>query len=54
MPPESAKFLRDIFDAADRILGYTRGKTRDDYLADNKLRDAAQWNFMVIWVLINP
>ena len=45
---ETGKFLHDILDAAGRIGDYTRGKTRDDYLADGKLRDAVQWNFAVI------
>ena len=48
MQPESAKFLRDILDSADRIATYTRGKTQADYLADSALRDAVQWNFAVI------
>jgi uncharacterized protein with HEPN domain len=48
MPPESAKFLGDILDAANRIVEYTRAKARDAYLADNELRDAVQWNFTVI------
>jgi uncharacterized protein with HEPN domain len=48
MQPESAKFLSDMADAINRIVDYTRGKTRDDYLADNELRDAVQWNFTVI------
>jgi uncharacterized protein with HEPN domain len=48
MRPESAKFLRDILDAAERIAAYTRGKARESYLADRELRDAVQWNFAVI------
>jgi len=28
MPPESAKLLSDILDAVNRIVEYTRGKTR--------------------------
>jgi uncharacterized protein with HEPN domain len=48
MRPETSKFLHDILDAAGRIVDYTYGKTRDDYLADGKLRDAVQWNFAVI------
>jgi uncharacterized protein with HEPN domain len=48
MPPEAAKFLTDILEALNRIAEYTRGKTRDAYLADAALRDAVQWNFIVI------
>ena len=48
MRPETGKFLRDILDAANRITDYTTSKTRDDYLADSKLRDAVQCNFAVI------
>lgn len=48
MPPESAKFLSDILDAAERITAYTAGKTRDGFLADGQLRDAVNWNFTVI------
>jgi uncharacterized protein with HEPN domain len=48
MQPETRKFLHDIHDAADRITDYAQSKSCDDYLADNKLRDAVQWNFAVI------
>lgn len=48
MPPESAKFLRDIADAAERVHSYTGRMTRDQFLADNQTRDAVQWNFAVI------
>jgi uncharacterized protein with HEPN domain len=48
MRPESAKFLNDILEAADRIAEYTRGKSRDTYLSNDKLRDAVHWNFAVI------
>lgn len=48
MRPESAKFLSDIRESALRIRGYTAGKSRDHYLSDGELRDAVQWNFLVI------
>jgi uncharacterized protein with HEPN domain len=48
MQPESAKFLTDILEAVNRITQYTTGKSREDFLADGELRDAVQWNFMVI------
>jgi uncharacterized protein with HEPN domain len=48
MRPESAKYLRDMLDAARVIQEYARGKTQDEYLQLRWLRDAAQWNFCVI------
>jgi uncharacterized protein with HEPN domain len=48
MQPESAKFLGDILEGAERVADYTRGKTQADYLASRDLRDAVQWNFVVI------
>jgi uncharacterized protein with HEPN domain len=48
MQPESAKLLTDILDAINRIKEYTSGKTQEHFLADNELRDAVQWNFLVV------
>jgi uncharacterized protein with HEPN domain len=48
MRPESAKFLRDMLDAARTIEEHTRGRTLDDYLQLRWLRDAVNWNFCVI------
>jgi uncharacterized protein with HEPN domain len=48
MQPESAKFLSDIAEAAARITAYTQNKTLADFLATSELRDAVQWNFMII------
>lgn len=48
MQPESAKFLSDIAAAAARIGAYTKNKTLADYLATSELRDAVQWNFLII------
>ncbi len=48
MPPETAKYARDILDATERIMNYMRGKTRADFLRDAQLRDAVNWNFIVI------
>lgn len=45
---ESAKLLQDALDCAERIAAYTHGKTRHNYLAEQALRDAVQWNFAVI------
>lgn len=48
MRRESAKFLRDILEAGDRIGHYTSGKTRDAFLAESLVREAVNWNFSVI------
>ena len=53
MLPESAKFLSDILDAVDWITKYCSGKTREQYLSDHELRDAVQWNFLVIGEALN-
>jgi uncharacterized protein with HEPN domain len=47
MPPETAKYLRDMLEAVRTIEFYAKGKTIDDYLRLRWLRDAAQWNFCV-------
>ena len=41
-------FLDDIEAALDRILKYTRGLTREAFLANPVVRDAVAWNFEVI------
>jgi len=48
MPPDSAKYLRDMLDAVQAIEQLTQGQTLDDYLRLRPMRDAAQWNFCVI------
>jgi len=48
MRPESAKFLRDMLDAAHTIEDHARGRSLDDYLQLRWLRDAVNWNFCVI------
>lgn len=48
MLPEAAKLLTDVLQSLDRIIEYTSGKTRSDYLETSALRDAVQWNFAVI------
>jgi len=48
MPPESAKYLRDMLDAATTIERYVSNQSVDDYLQHRWLRDAANWNFCVI------
>jgi uncharacterized protein with HEPN domain len=48
MRPESAKYLRDMLDAATAIEQYTRGHKEQEFLARRELRDAVNWNFCVI------
>lgn len=48
MPPETTKYLSDILDSARRIQAYMTGKSSEQFLADTQLRDAVQWNFLVI------
>jgi uncharacterized protein with HEPN domain len=48
MRPESAKYLRDMLDAATAIEQHTSNRTEDEYLQLRWLRDAANWNFCVI------
>ncbi len=48
MPPDIAKYLRDMLDAVQAIEQLTQGQTLDDYLRQRSMRDAAQWNFCVI------
>lgn len=48
MPPESAKYLRDMLEAARAIEQYSRDQTLDGFLQQRSVRDAVQWNFCVI------
>ena len=48
MLPESTKFLTDILEACERIVAYTGGKIRDEFLVDTQLRDAVNWNFTIV------
>ena len=48
MPPEIAKYLRDMLDAAHAIEQHARGHSEAEYLNQRWLRDAVQWNFCVI------
>jgi len=41
-------FLDDIEESLDNILKYTRGMTREEFLANPMARDAVAWNFEVI------
>jgi len=48
MPRTALHFLDDIEASLDHILKYTRGFTREAFLADPVVRDAVAWNFEVI------
>ncbi len=48
MRPEIAKYLRDILDAASRIEVYVSERSKDEYLLTGELRDAVNWNFVII------
>jgi len=48
MPPESARYVRDMLDAVQTIELHVLGKTGDDYRQLRWLRDAVTWNFCVI------
>jgi uncharacterized protein with HEPN domain len=48
MQPESAKYLRDMLDAASAIEQYTQGRSVDDFLQLTWVRHAANWNFCII------
>jgi hypothetical protein len=48
MPPESFKLLEDVRAAAAFICHHTRGKSVDDYLADDLLRPAVERQFEII------
>ncbi len=45
MPLEPNKYLYDIQEAASRIVGFTYGKTLDDYRANAMLRSAVERQF---------
>ena len=42
MPPETAKYLQDVRQAADTLAQITAGKSFQDYLADVTLRLAVE------------
>jgi uncharacterized protein with HEPN domain len=48
MPPETAKLLWDMREAARRIARFTAGKTFDDYVSDDLLRSAVERQFEII------
>jgi uncharacterized protein with HEPN domain len=48
MPPESAKYLRDMLDAARAIEQHSHNRTKEEFLQNRLLRDAVNWNFCVV------
>ena len=48
MPPETAKLLWDMHNAARRIGDFTDGKSFDDYLRNEMLRSAVERQFEII------
>ena len=48
MPPEIAKYLQDVRQAADTLAQITAGKSFQDYLADVTLRLAVERLFITI------
>lgn len=48
MPPEIAKLLYDMKNAADRITRFVAGKTVDDYRSDELLRSGVERQFEII------
>jgi uncharacterized protein with HEPN domain len=48
MQPETARYLRDMLDAARATREQTDNRSVDDYLQHRWLRDASNWNFCVI------
>lgn len=43
-----AERLRDILEAIERVAGYAKGTTFEQFCADRKTIEAAQFNFIVI------
>ena len=48
MPPETAKLLYDMQQAAERIGRFVRNKSYDDYLKDELLRSGIERQFEII------
>ena len=48
MPPETAKLLYDIRQAAERIGRFAAGKTIENYTSDELLRSAIERQFEII------
>ena len=48
MKPEAEKYVQDINDAAEAILGYVAGRTYADYEQERMLRAAVEREFTII------
>ena len=48
MPPNTKKLLADMLEAARLIEQFTRGKSKDDWSADELLRSAVYFRYVVI------
>ncbi len=48
MPPETARYLRDMLDSANTIAEQVAGLDEAAFLASRVVRDAVTWNFCVI------
>jgi uncharacterized protein with HEPN domain len=53
MHPKSLKWLNDILQACDLILGGAQGRTPADYEQDRFLRSAVERNFEIIGEALN-
>lgn len=48
MQPRSITYLRDMLKAARIIQKYGTGRSEQDFLADNQMRDSIHWNLCII------
>jgi uncharacterized protein with HEPN domain len=53
MQLEKKKLLEDIRQAAEAISRYTRGKSLDDYLADDQLQASVERKFEIVGEALN-
>lgn len=50
---DKLKLLEDIRQAAEAIVRYTRGKSKDDYLADDQLQASVERKFEIVGEALN-
>jgi uncharacterized protein with HEPN domain len=53
MQLEKLKLLEDIRQAAEAIVRYTQGKSKDDYLADDQLQASVERKFEIVGEALN-